>query len=67
MIQSIIPEDLSGREALLIYEFISTIQDEIWNRYEVQLMEILREERSTNPADWKYSGNHEDFDDDVPF
>ncbi len=67
MIQSIIPENLSGREALLIYEFISTIQDEIWSRYGVQLMEILREECSTNPADWNCTGNHEDLDDDVPF
>lgn len=67
MIQSIIPEDLSGREALLIYEFISTIQDEIWSRYGVQLMEILQEECSTNPADWNCTGNHEDLDDDVPF
>ncbi len=67
MTHSIIPEDLSGREALLIYEFICTIQDEIWNRYEVQLVEILRAERSTNPADWECFGNYEDLDDDVPF
>jgi hypothetical protein len=67
MIQSIIPEELSGREALLIYEFISAIQDEIWNRYKVQLVEILRAERSTDPADWECSGNYEDLNDDVPF
>ncbi len=67
MIQSIIPEDLSGREALLIYEFICTIQDEIWNRYEVQLVEIIRAEYSTDPADWEYPENSGNLDDEVPF
>ncbi len=67
MISSIIPENLSGREAMLIYDFITAIHDEIWNRYEVQLVEIIRAEYSTDPADWKYSISNEDPDDDVPF
>lgn len=67
MTSSIIPKHWTAREALTVYEFISTIQDEIWSRYGVQLMEILREECSTNPADWNCSVNHEDLDDDVPF
>ncbi len=67
MIPSIIPENLSGREALLIYDFISAIQNEIWNRYEGQLVEIMRAEYSTNPADWGCLENSEDFDDDLPF
>jgi hypothetical protein len=67
MIPSIIPENLSGREAMLIYNFLSAIQDEIWNRYEVQLVEIMRAEYSTDPADWGYSENRENLDDEVPF
>jgi hypothetical protein len=67
MIPSIIPENLSGREAMLIYDFITAIQDEIWNRYEVQLVQIIRAEYSTDPADWECTENGEDFDDEVPF
>ncbi len=67
MIPSIIPENLSGHEAMLIYDFITAIQDEIWKRYEEQLVEIVRAEYSINPADWRYPENSEDLDDDVPF
>ena len=67
MIPSIIPENLSGREAMLIYDFITAIQNEIWNLYEVQLLEIIRAEYSTDPADWGYPGNSENLDDEVPF
>ena len=67
MIPSIIPENLSAREAMLIYDFITAIQDEIWNRYEVQLVEIIRAEHSTDPADWRYPENSENLDDEMPF
>ncbi len=62
-----IPENLSGHEAMLIYDFITAIQDEIWNRYEVQLVKIIRAEYSTDPADWGYPENGEHLDDEVPF
>ena len=52
---------------MLIYDFITAIQDQIWNRYEVQLVEIIRAEYSTNPADWGYLENSENLDDEVPF
>ena len=67
MIHSIIPENLSAREAMLIYDFITAIQDEIWNRYEVQLVEIIRAEYSTDPADWGYPEKSETLDDETPF
>ena len=67
MIPSIIPENLSAREAMLIYDFITAIQDEIWSRYEVQLVELMRAENSTDPADWGYAENSEHLDDEVPF
>ena len=67
MIPSIIPENLSGREAMLIYDFITAIQDEIWNRYEVQLLEIIRAEYSNDPADCGNPENCENLDDEMPF
>ncbi len=67
MIPSIIPENLSGREAMLIYDFITAIHDEIWNRYEVQLLEIIRAEYSSDPAHWEYPENGETLDDEMPF
>jgi len=39
----------------------------IWNRYEVQLVEIIRAEYSTDPADWGYPENSKHLDDEVPF
>jgi hypothetical protein len=67
MIPSVIPENLSGREAMLIYDFITAIQEEIWNRYGLQLVEIMRAENSTDPADWGDAENSETLDDELPF
>ena len=47
-----IPDDWSPREALAVYDFIDGLRDEIWNRYELELIKIMQAERSTNPADW---------------
>ncbi len=42
-----IPDDGSPREALAVYEFIEEIRDAIWNRYDLQLIELMKEERIT--------------------
>lgn len=42
-----IPGDWSPREALTVYEFIDDIRDAIWNRYDLQLIELMKEERIT--------------------
>ena len=42
-----IPDDWSSREALAVYEFIDEIRDAIWNRYDLQLIELMKEERIT--------------------
>ena len=47
-----IPDDWSPREALAVYELVDALRNEIWNRYERELIQILQAERSTNPADW---------------
>lgn len=47
-----IPDYWSPREALAVYELVDALRNEIWNRYELELIQILQAERSTNPADW---------------
>ncbi|MEG7523601.1 MAG: hypothetical protein M3H12_10930 [Chromatiales bacterium] len=42
-----IPDDWSPEEALVVYEFIDEIRDAIWNRYDLQLIELMKEERIT--------------------
>ena len=63
----LIPNHWTAGEALAVYEFIDALRDEIWSRYGFQLVELLREERSTNPADWNPAENSEDFDDELNF
>ncbi|MCF6356075.1 MAG: hypothetical protein L3J26_13415 [Candidatus Polarisedimenticolaceae bacterium] len=62
MTTPIIPHNWTAREALAVYEFIDTIRDEIWRRYDVQLVELLSTEHSTNPEDWASSVVNEDLD-----
>ena len=52
MIPLIIPDHWTAYEASAVYEFIDAIRDEIWNRYEIQLVETLQAECSSDPADW---------------
>lgn len=47
MIPPKIPDEWSPREALAVYEFIDEIRDAIWNRYDLQLIELMKEERIT--------------------
>jgi len=61
-----IPDDWSPREALAVYDFIDGLRDEIWNRYELELIKIMQAERSTNPADWR-DETSEDPDDEIGF
>jgi hypothetical protein len=61
-----IPDDWTPREALAVYEFIDEIRDAIWDRYELELIEIMQAELSTNPADWGEESS-EDPDDEISF
>ncbi len=53
-----IPDYWTAGEALAVYEFIDEIREEIWNRYGLQLQELMQEEIITGP---------EVIDDDVEF
>ena len=61
-----IPDYWSPREALAVYDFIDGLRDEIWNRYELELIKIMQAEHSTNPADWGDEIS-EDPDDEISF
>ena len=42
-----IPQHWTPEEALAVYEFIDAIREAIWQRYQLQLIEQMREERIT--------------------
>ena len=42
----VIPDYWTAEEALAVYDFIDAIRDEIWSRYEMQLIEIIQKEES---------------------
>ncbi len=42
MLPNDIHDDWSAQQALAVYEFISDLQQFIWDRYELQLCELLR-------------------------
>ena len=63
MIPIPIPDDWSAEQALAVYEFLFELQQLIWDRYELQLYELLRpdiEENDTDQLDLF-------FNDDIPF
>jgi len=62
-----IPDYWNAEEALAVYDFIDTIRDEIWSRYEMQLIEIMQNEYSTNSADLESFENKAGPDEDVSF
>ena len=63
----LIPDYWSAEEALAVYEFIDALRDEIWSRYDLRLIELLREERGTAGEDRGEPHGADDFDDEVPF
>ncbi len=63
----VIPDYWTAEEALAVYDFIDAIRDEIWSRYEIQLIDIIQKEHSTNPADWESYENEAELDEDVSF
>ena len=63
----LIPDYWSAEEALAVYEFIDALRDEIWSRYDLRLIELLRAERGTAGVDRGEPHGADDFDDEVPF
>jgi hypothetical protein len=49
-----IPNNWSAEQALAIYEFLAELQQQIWDRYELQLIDLLcaeLDERDTHQID----------------
>jgi hypothetical protein len=61
-----IPNNWSAEQALAIYEFLAEIQHQIWDRYELQLIDLLcadLDERDTHQIDLFELND----DDSIPF
>ena len=58
-----IPEDLSPPVALALFEVLQDLTDALWQQYEIDLVELLMEDRNQFPA----SQLTLDFNDDIPF
>ena len=61
-----IPENWTGKEASVVYDFLADIMAAIWERYEDQIVEILMHEQD-NPADLIDWIEPEDGFDEIPF
>jgi hypothetical protein len=61
-----IPPHWTAHQALLVYEFISDIQEAIWSRYGAELTEALRIEQGQEDPMGQH-GEIVDLDEDVDF
>ncbi len=59
-----IPDYWSAEQALAVYEFISELQQQIWERYELQLFELLRQDLEEVDSDQL---DLFEFNDEIPF
>ena len=63
MMHNNIPDYWSAEQALAVYEFILDMQQQIWDRYELQLYELLRPDLDESDADQLDLF----FNDEIPF
>ena len=61
-----IPENWTGKEATVVYDFLADMMEAIWERYEDTMVEILMHEED-NAADLINYLELEDGSDDIPF
>ncbi len=59
-----IPDYWSPQQALAIYELLADLQDRIWDRYELQLLALLRPDLEGLDD---VQPDLFDFNDDIPF
>ena len=58
-----LPQDLSPKTALALLDVLSALTDALWQQYETELLELIRDDPSAYPADQL----PHDFNDDLPF
>ena len=59
-----IPEYWTAKKALAMFEFIDEIRECIWNQYDIQIAEAMREDRRTDTG---LPQGSEHFDDEDIF
>lgn len=64
MIPFDIPDDWSAQQALAAYELLDALRDRIWDRYELQLIELLAPETNENAIS---QPDLFELNDDIPF
>ena len=57
------PEDFSPPVALALFEVLQDLTDALWQQYEIDLVELIMEERNQVPASQQVLN----FNDDLPF
>lgn len=61
-----IPENWTGKEAVVVYDFLADVMEAIWQRYDDQMLEVLQDEED-DPADQIVWLQTEAGYDDIPF
>ena len=49
-ISFILPDDWTPQQALAVVELLDDLRERIWAHYQVELHEILREQRTASPS-----------------
>lgn len=64
-----LPEDLTGEQALAVFEFLERVAGAIWNRYEKQMIPVILDQLPTDERQWVIDGSDDEpFDDeDIPY
>ena len=58
-----LPQDLSPKTALALFDLLSALTDALWQQYETELLELIMDELNAYSADQSAF----DFNDDLPF
>ena len=64
-----LPEDLTGEQALALFDFLECLAGAIWNRYEKQMIPAILDQLPQDERQWVIDGSDDEpFDDeDIPF
>lgn len=63
----LIDADWTPTQALAVVELLNDLRDRIWAHYELQLYELLQEERITRNEPDSSSHTHDNWSDEPPF
>ena len=61
-----IPENWTGKEATIVYDFLADMMEALWERYDDKMIELLMHEED-NPADLLDYLESDEDPDDIPF